>query len=167
MGRETDLRLCRLHGATLVVARLDRLSRNVHFLSGLAESGVKFVACDMPEANEMIVGILAVVAQAEARMISTRTKAALAAARARGVHLGNPAHLDQNARRKGTQASAARRRAVATQRAADLGKEIAQYRGAGKTSLRQIAHELNKRGYPAPRGGEWSAGQVRRLVMMA
>jgi DNA invertase Pin-like site-specific DNA recombinase len=162
---EDALRLCRLHDATLVVARLDRLSRNVYFLSGLAESGAKFVACDMPEANEMIVGILAVVAQAEARMISTRTKAALAAARARGVKLGKPAHLNASARRKGTAVSAVRRKAIARQRAADLSREMTEWRGRGVTSLRQIARELNGRGYPAPRGGEWSATQVQRLLL--
>ena len=79
---------CRLHDATLVIAKLDRLSRDAHFLLGLQKAGVRFVAADMPEANEMVVGIMAVVAQAERRMISARTKAALQAAKARGVRLG-------------------------------------------------------------------------------
>jgi len=82
------LALCRVHNATLVIAKLDRLSRDAHFLLGLQKAGVKFVAADMPEANEMIVGIMAVVAQAERRMISEQTKAALAAAKERGVKLG-------------------------------------------------------------------------------
>src|SRR5918994_831 len=87
------LALCRLHGATLVIAKLDRLSRDAHFLLGLQKAGVRFVAADMPEANEMVVGIMAVVAQAERRMISERTKAALAAAKARGQRLGTPGNL--------------------------------------------------------------------------
>ena len=82
------LRLCRLHKATLVIAKLDRLARNVHFISSLMESGVDFVACDFPEANRLTVHILAAVAEHEAGMISGRTKAALSAARARGVALG-------------------------------------------------------------------------------
>src|SRR4249919_3203898 len=84
------LEACKVYGATLVIAKLDRLSRDAHFLTGLQKDGVKFVAADMPEANEMVVGIMALVAQAERRMISERTKAALQAAKARGVMLGNP-----------------------------------------------------------------------------
>jgi DNA invertase Pin-like site-specific DNA recombinase len=87
------LRLCRLHNATLVIAKLDRLSRDAHFLLGLQKAGVRFVAADMPEANEMVVGIMAVVAQAERKMISHRIKVALAAAKARGQKLGNPGNL--------------------------------------------------------------------------
>src|SRR6202046_2586030 len=82
------LRLCRLHRATLIIAKLDRLSRNVHFISSLMESGVEFVAVDFPQANRLTVHILAAVAEQEAFMISARTKAALAAAKARGVVLG-------------------------------------------------------------------------------
>src|SRR5215208_3994544 len=84
--------LCRIHGATLVIAKLDRLSRDAHFLLGLQKelqkSGLRFIAADMPEANELTIGIMAVVAQAERKMISDRTKAALAAVKARGVRLG-------------------------------------------------------------------------------
>ncbi len=76
------LALCRLHHATLVIAKLDRLSRDAHFLLGLQKAGARFVAADMPEANEMVVGIMAVIAQAERQMISKRTREALAAKRA-------------------------------------------------------------------------------------
>jgi DNA invertase Pin-like site-specific DNA recombinase len=86
----------RLTGGTLLIAKLDRLSRHAHFLLGLQKAGVKFVAVDMPEANELVVGLTALIAQAERQMISARTTAALAAAKARGVKLGNTrgaAHL--------------------------------------------------------------------------
>src|SRR6202051_1034902 len=84
------LRLCRKHKAVLVIAKLDRLARNVHFISGLMESGVEFIAADMPTANKLTVHIMAAFAEHEAAMISARTKAALQAAKARGTNLGNP-----------------------------------------------------------------------------
>src|ERR1700730_17232121 len=87
---EKALMACRKHKAKLVIAKLDRLSRDVHFISGLMERKVDFVACDMPSANAFMINVYAAVAQEERRMISDRTKAGLAAAKARGVKLGGP-----------------------------------------------------------------------------
>ena len=87
---EKALHQCKATGAKLVIAKLDRLSRDAHFLLGLQKSEVSFVAADLPEANELTVGLMAVIAQHERRMISKRTKEALAAAKRRGVKLGNP-----------------------------------------------------------------------------
>jgi DNA invertase Pin-like site-specific DNA recombinase len=107
---------------------------------------------------------MAVVAEHEREAISVRTKAALDAARRRGVQLGNPAHLNRSARRLGTIASAKTRQARAAQRATDLAPTIAELRRSGASSLRTLAHGLNGRGIPATRGGVWTAAQVRRLV---
>ncbi|WP_336490648.1 recombinase family protein [Methylobacterium nigriterrae] len=158
------LALSRLHGATLVIAKLDRLSRDAHFLLGLQKAGVRFVAADMPEANELVVGIMAVVAQAERKMISARTKAALAAAKARGVRLGKPENLrNQGAGQDRGRAQQADR---AAKRAQDLAPVITAIRAAGATSQGGIAAALNTRGIPAPRGGAWSDVQVRRVLML-
>src|SRR5688500_6183468 len=131
------------HNATLVIAKLDRLSRDAHFLLGLQKAGVRFLAADMPEANEMVVGIMAVVAQAERKMISARTKSALAAAKARGRRLGNPGNLrnEDVGRIRGR----ARRTAMAQQRTKDLAPIIADIQAAGAFSFRQIAAGLNAR----------------------
>jgi DNA invertase Pin-like site-specific DNA recombinase len=160
--------LCRLRNAVLVIAKIDRLSRDAHFLLGLQKAGVRFVAADMPEANEMVVGIMAVVAQAERKMISARTKAALQAAKARGVKLGglrrrqdgSIVKLDLTAIATGRAA----RTAKSAARANDLAPIIADLRSSGTVSLRQIAAGLNERGIPTARGGLWSAVQVQRVV---
>jgi DNA invertase Pin-like site-specific DNA recombinase len=155
--------LCRLHGATLVIAKLDRLSRDAAFLLSLQKAGVRFVAADMPEANEMVVGIMAVVAQAERKMISQRTKAALQAAKARGQKLGGfrGAVITDEAR----QASQAARKAKAKSRAADLMPVINEIRECGVTSLNGIADALTSKGIPTARGGaSWSAVQVKRVL---
>jgi DNA invertase Pin-like site-specific DNA recombinase len=158
------LAACRIHGATLVVAKIDRLSRNAAFLLTLQDAGIDFVAVDLPDANRLTVGIMAVIAEHEREAISARTKAALDAARRRGAQLGNPAHLDHSARCLGTIASARVRRARAVQRATDLAPTIAELRHCGASSLRALAEGLNRRGIPATRGGAWSAGQVRRVL---
>jgi DNA invertase Pin-like site-specific DNA recombinase len=152
---------CKLRKATLVIAKLDRLSRDAHFLLGLEKAGVDFVATDMPNANRMTVGIMAVVADEERRMISARTKAALAAAKARGVKLGG--------RRPGLRPiDPALGRAAQTQAsdhfAAAVGPTIAELRRAG-LSLYQIVAELQRRGIQTMRGGTWTATTVRNALL--
>jgi DNA invertase Pin-like site-specific DNA recombinase len=158
------LKACRLYGAKLVIAKIDRLSRDAHFLLGLEKAGVDFVAADMPSANRLTVGIMAMVAEEERRMISKRTKEALAAAKKRGIKLGGfrkRAALTREARQAGSAAVAC----AAAQRAADLAPTIAELREAGATSLRAIAAKLNERGIPTAKGaGEWSATQVQRVL---
>jgi DNA invertase Pin-like site-specific DNA recombinase len=159
---DAALAQCELTGATLVVAKLDRLSRNVAFLAALQESGISFVAADMPEANELTIHIMAAVAQAERKAISRRTKEALAAAKARGVVLGGyRGNVDDL--RKGPAASAMARCRAASERAEKVLRQIDQARAAGATSLRMIAIHLNERGITAAKGGKWSAAQVRRV----
>ncbi|KQQ04942.1 resolvase [Methylobacterium sp. Leaf122] len=153
------LKLCRLHNATLVIAKLDRLSRDAAFLLNLQSAGVRFIAADMPEANEMVVGIMAVVAQAERKMISARTKAALAASQKKlGGHRG--VVISGVAQAKGRDAQKAR----AVSRAADLSDIVAEIQAGGATSLREIAAGLNERAIPTARGGQWSAVQVQRVL---
>lgn len=155
---------CKLTGATLVIAKLDRLSRNAHFLLGLQEAGVKFVAVDMPTANELTVGIMALVAQEERKAISARTKAALAAAKERGVKLGCPngaAHLRQYGNELGVEAI----KRGADERASKLVGVVKEIQDAGATSLREIAHELTRRSITTARGGKWHASSVRNLLV--
>ncbi len=158
---------CRLHNATLVIAKLDRLSRDAHFLLGLQKAGVRFVAADMPEANEMVVGIMAVVAQAERKMISQRTKAALAAAKARGVRLGGDrGHLAAVAK-QGSELGVQAIKAKADATADLIVPTICKLQANGY-SLRQIAAELTRRGIDTPRkGGAWQAVQVQRVLERA
>ncbi len=161
---EEALRLCRLHNATLVIAKLDRLSRDAHFLLGLEKAGVDFVAADMPSANRLTVGIMAMVADEERRMISRRTKEALAAAKARGKKLGgNRGNLSVGGT-KGHVASLATRQAKARSRASDLAPVIEELKASGAVSLRQIAAGLNAKGIRTARGGAWSAMQVQRVM---
>lgn len=157
------LRLCRKHRATLVIAKLDRLARNVAFISNLMESGVEFVACDMPQANRFVVHIMAAVAEQEAEAISKRTKAALAAAKARGTQLGGRRVSAERWAEIGLEARLART-AEADRRAADLLPVIRSIQAEGAVSLRQIAAGLNERNIATPRGAEWSAVQVQRAL---
>lgn len=159
------LRYAEMTGATLVIAKLDRLSRNAAFLLQLQESGAKFIAADMPEASNLTVGILALVAQQEREAISARTKAALAAAKARGVKLGNPNGAAAIRRAgKGTGAAVGAVKASADAHAARLAPVVAAIRAEGHTSLPAIARELNERHMETPRGGRWHPSSVRNLL---
>ena len=159
---DAALRRCRQTRATLLVAKLDRLSRNAAFLLSLRDAGVRFVAADLPDMNETVVGVLAVIAQHERQAISDRTKAALAAAKRRGVRLGNPRL------RAGTQKSAAVARAANTERAraraAELRDVIEEARASGRKSLRQIAAYLDGLGITTARGSTWTAAAVQRVL---
>ena len=127
------LATCRLHRATLVIAKLDRLARNVAFIANLMDGGVEFVACDMPHANRLTLHLLAAIAEHEREMISQRTRAALQAAKARGVKLGNPngaaALLDGCT--AAARASAVARRARAAQHAAAVGPMLVKLSAVG------------------------------------
>lgn len=153
----------RLTGATLLIAKLDRLSRDAHFLLGLQKAGVEFTACDMPHADKFTVGIMAMVAQKEREAISQRTKEALAAAKARGVKLGNPngaGHL----RGLGNEAAAAALREGAQARADGLAGIIAALRERGVTSANGLAKALNEAHIATPRGGRWTARSVLNVM---
>lgn len=155
---------CRVHGATLVIAKLDRLARNVAFTSALMESSVEFVACDLPDANKLTIHIMAAMAEHEAECISARTKAALEQAKRKGVVLGGDRGNCGSIYKEGIKASALVRAEKARRFAGDLLPLIDSLRSEGAVSLRQIAEGLNQRGIPAVRGGEWSAVQVLRVL---
>ena len=159
------LNLAKLTGATLVIAKLDRLSRNAAFLLTLRDSDVRFLACDMPEANDLTVGIMALVAQQEREAISRRTREALAAAKARGVKLGNP--NGAGALRRAGKGGAALRATVrdnADRHAAELAEVLADIRANGHSTLRAMAAELNSRGILTRRGGRWHVSNVKNLI---
>lgn len=155
----------KLTGARLVIAKLDRLSRNAAFLLTLRDSGVEFVAADMPDVNNFTVNIMALVAQEEREAISRRTKEALAAAKARGQRLGNPNGAAAFKRAgKGTGAALAAIRADADAHASQLRPVIARLREQGVASLGGIAASLNAEGILTPRGGRWHASSVRNVL---
>ena len=158
------LRLCRLQGATLVIAKLDRLARNVAFVSGLKEAGIDFVAVDFPDANRLTVNILAAVAEHETEMVSARTKAALQAAKARGVKLGGDRGNLPAVAARGSQASIVARKRLVAKRASDLAPVLAELQASGVVTLHALASALNDRRIPAARGGAWSAVQVKRVL---
>jgi DNA invertase Pin-like site-specific DNA recombinase len=156
--------------ATLCVAKLDRLARNVAFLSALMDSSVPFVACDNPHANRLTLHILAAVAEAEAKSISERTKAALAAYKARGGKLGGELpqcrNLTPEAVARGRQRSAEARAKAAAEAYADLAPLMAELRGKGLT-LQAIADQLNGQGHTTRHGKPWNAVQVSRVLERA
>jgi len=151
-------------GATLVIAKLDRLSRNLAFLAKLQDAGTKFLAADMPEANETTVQIMAVIAQAERKAISKRTKDALAAAKARGQRLGNPMGAKAFGEYQGNAAAVDAIKAKAKAFAVDVMPIIQAVRSDGHTSLRAIASELNSRGIVTARGGKWGPQSVSDVI---
>jgi DNA invertase Pin-like site-specific DNA recombinase len=149
---------CRRHRATLVIAKLDRLARNVHFISGLMESGTEFLACDMPHATPVTIHILAAIAEHERKMISERTRAALAATKARGTRLGNP-RLHE-ARIKAAQAS---RNVLPS---ASILTMMADMYAQGK-SYRTIAATLNASNIRTGRNAPWYGNTVKAVLQRA
>lgn len=150
-------------GAVLLIAKLDRLSRNAGFIFALRDSGVQFVCCDMPDANTLTVGLFAVIAQHERETISKRTKEALAAKKARGAVLGTPANLDAAATAKGLEVRQANARDnQQNKQAAKLGRLL----HAQGHSLKEIAQQLNEGGYLTRRGRPFLPMSVQRLVKL-
>lgn len=168
-GRKDDrpqlqkaLRMCRLQNATLIVAKLDRLSRSAAFLFALKDANVKFVCADFPEANDMVIGFMALLAQWEAEKIAERARETHAERRRRGLKVGHPEAL-----RPSPDGGAAARRAAAAKvaaRDADLSPIIDDIRASGINSYRTIARELNRRRIPTARGKEWTHQGVMRLL---
>jgi DNA invertase Pin-like site-specific DNA recombinase len=144
---------CRRESATLLIAKLDRLSRSVHFIAGLMESKVPFVAVDMPFATPLLLHVMAAFAQHEREQISLRTKAALAAAKARGVQLGVNGRV-----------LAGRNRADADAFAHTMAEAVSELRAAGATTLHALADGLNVRGVKTREGARWTPQTVHRLV---
>lgn len=159
------LNLCQLTGATLIIAKLDRLSRDPDFLGMLMKDGeVDFVACDMPDANKFTIRIMAALAEKEREMISERTKAALKAAQKRGVKLGTD-NLTPEDREKGRQRASEARKERAVQYAASVHPMVNELKSEGR-SLRQIATVLNERHIRTSKGmtGRWTATQVKVIL---
>ena len=159
------LHRAKVTGATLVIAKLDRLSRNLRFIAEMQESKIKFVCADMPDANELTIHIFASLAQHERKVISERTRRALQAAKARGQQLGNPngARALQRAR-KGNKAAVAEIRAKAVRHAQDVLPIIDDITTAGIHTLLGIATELNVRGILTARKGQWHPTTVKNLL---
>lgn len=144
---------CRQAKATLVIAKLDRLARNVAFVSSLMEAGVEFVAVDAPYANRLMLHILSAFAEHERLLISQRTKAALAAARVRGVELG-----------KNGRQLAQEHQSAALQFAETFRTPVSEALGGGASTLQEIANQLNRRGHVTRAGAAWSPGTTQRLM---
>jgi DNA invertase Pin-like site-specific DNA recombinase len=148
-----SIALCRKERAILLIAKLDRLARNVAFVSSLMESGIEFVAADAHYANKLMIHILAAFAEHERELISIRTKSALQAAKARGVRLG------ENGKRLAEQ-----HKAAALQFSFGMESSVQQAISEGACTLTEIASVLNKMGRPTREGAEWSPGTVHRLL---
>ncbi len=162
---------CRLTGATLVVAKMDRLSREAGFIRELIAGDVSIQFCDLPSvpvgpAGRMFLGVMAELAELERGLISQRTRDAMAAAKKRGQTFGNPcgaAPLVKH-RKRGIRNSLRVRAAKADNFAQRLAPVIADIRAEGTGTSAAIAHELNERDIQAPRGGQWSTKQVQRVL---
>ena len=161
---EKALKHARVTGSKLVIAKIDRLSRNAAFLLKLQDANVDFLACDMPDANALTVGIMALIAQAESQMISDRTKASMQAAKARGMVFGNPNGAAPLRRaNKGNTATCTAQRDRANARATDLTDTLEDLVQHGITTLAAQADELNRRGIKTARGGKWHPSTVANL----
>lgn len=160
------LAACRRHNACLVIAKLGRIAGNLSVVSDLIESGIDFVAADNPHANRTTIPLLAAVAEEETRIVSVRTKAALAAAKARGVKLGNPNGARAlRGKQIGNDAAVAAIKSKAQRSAAETYAQIqAIFAEGGPTGLAAIARELNKRGVRTPRGGLWYPTSVKLVL---
>ena len=156
-GLTRALDACRRYGAKLIISRLDRLSRDPVFLLSLRDAGIDFTAVDMPNANRMTVGVMALVAEQEREAISARTKAALTAAKARGVKLGNPKGTKVKYADIGSARGSATNAANARDFAERLRPVLDELEGL---SARAAAAELDRRGYATARGGKWAARSV-------
>jgi DNA invertase Pin-like site-specific DNA recombinase len=163
---EAALLRCRQTRSTLLVAKLDRLSRNIAFLFRMRDEGVKFQAIDIPEANTLTLGVFAAMAQHEREIISARTKAALAARKARGLPLGTPRDLSAYAVAAGAVGRASLL-AKAKRHAEEIAPEIKAARNAGCDSLRKVAAWLNDQGSVTHRGKQWTAAAVRNAERVA
>ncbi len=165
------IRDCKLKGARLLVAKLDRLSRDLHFITGLQKAGVPFTIAEMPDATELTIHVYATMAQHERKLISQRTKAALQAAKANGTikgqgFFGNPC-LKRGERIPGSGAPA-NANTARTKKADTFALEIAEVlRESSGGSLREIAEVLNNAGYRTRKGGEWHATSVARILKRA
>lgn len=166
------LKACRLKKARLIVSKLDRLSRDLHFITELQQAKVRFVIAEMPDATEMTIHIYAALAQHERKVISQRTKDALAVRKAQGVKLGNPhlgkgniptAKMIEKPGGDTTNANNARQ-TKANAYAQDMASVINEAKEVGCDSLRDIADYLNNTGYKTARGGEWHATSVARVL---
>src|SRR5690554_2136893 len=159
------IRYCRMKNATLLVAKLDRLARSTQFMAMLKQSGVKFIVAENPSLNDLVIHIMAGIAENEAQVISDRIKAALQAKRARGGVLGNAALL-ADVRNTDTTAANVARVSRADSFAGDtmaVTEDIRADLGQG-ASLRTLAAELNERGFTTARGGNWTATSVNRVL---
>ena len=160
------IKMCQLKNATLVVSKLDRLSRDLHFITSLQKSSIKFVVAENPDMNELTCHIFAAIAQHERKLISSRTKDALSQAKKRGVKLGNPAiHNGAQIEGSGDTTNARKIKTYKANQFANQMKEIIDDINYNKAmTLRQVATELNNRNFTTRRQCQWTANAVRMVI---